>query len=160
MLSENTLTIHIRHDIRRNVQATMSNSDLYELIVFDRLGARVSNLNNRERPDMRADEELPVIKQRHTENEMPMMKSQQIIGSEQLNSGSNHLIAIIWLGRRHHRRVLLDAHREPGDLRRDAHPAWAQTSHKLQVDVEGILNSLDDFNRFHNFEHLNGFERP
>ena len=62
MLSENTLTIHIRHDIRRNVQATMSNSDLYELIVFDRLGARVSNLNDRERPNMRADEELPIIK--------------------------------------------------------------------------------------------------
>lgn len=160
MLSENTLTIYIRHDIRRNVQATMGNSDLYELIVFDRLRARVSNLNDRERPDMRADEELPVIKQRHTENEMPMIKSQQIIGSEQLNSGSNHLIAIIWLGRRHHRRVLLDAHRKPCDLRRDAHPARAQTSHKLQVDVEGILNSLDDFNRFHNFEHLNGFERP
>jgi hypothetical protein len=138
----------------------MGNSDLYELIVFDRLRARVSNLNDRERPDMRADEELPVIKQRHTENEMPMMKSQQIIGSEQLNSGSNHPIAIIWLGRRHHRRVLLDAHRKPCDLRRDAHPARAQTSHKLQVDVEGILNSLDDFNRFHNFEHLNGFERP
>lgn len=160
MLFENTLTIYIRHDIRRDVQATMSYSDLYELIVFDRLRARVSNLNDRERPDMRADEELPVIKQRHTENEMPMMKSQQIIGSEQLNSGSNHLIAIIRLGRRHHRRVLLDAHREPCDLRRDAHPARAQTSHKLQVDVEGILYSLDDFNRFHNFEHLNGFERP
>lgn len=160
MLSENTLTIYIRHDIRRNVQATMGNSDLYELIVFDRLRARVSDLNDRERPDMRADEELPVIKQRHTENEMPMIKSQQIIGSEQLNSGSNHLIAIIWLGRRHHRRVLLDAHREPCDLRRDAHPARAQTSHKLQVDVEGILYSLDDFNRFHNFEYLNGFEWP
>lgn len=76
MLSENTLTIYIRHDIRRNVQATMGNSDLYELIVFDRLRARVSDINDRERPDMRADEELPVVKQRHTENEMPMMKSQ------------------------------------------------------------------------------------
>lgn len=82
MLFENTLTIYIRHDIRRNVQATMGNSDLYELIVFDRLRACVSNLNDRERPDMRADEELPVVKQRHTENEVPMMKSQQIIGSE------------------------------------------------------------------------------
>ena len=59
---ENTLTIHITHDIRRNMQATMGNSDLYELIVFDRLRARVSNLNDRERPNMRADEELPIIK--------------------------------------------------------------------------------------------------
>ena len=86
------------HDIRRNVQATMGNSDLYELIVFDRLRARVSNLNDRERPDMRANQKLTVIKQRHTEDEVPMMKTQQIIGSEQLNSGSNHLIAIIRFG--------------------------------------------------------------
>lgn len=91
------LKILLHHNIWRDMQALVCDSDLVELVVGDSVGAVFDDVNDRIRPQVRANQELPPIDKRHPEDEMPPADV-QIIGRKELQSSGDNTIIVFSLG--------------------------------------------------------------